>query len=194
MYKFLTLAIFIGSSSAIAQDATKFVAVYTDKLNGLSWSKALPDHYSNGCVASSGQYSSSKCTYDNVASGNRQVRVEDSEAAKACRNIGARLPTKEEFESLIRNFDYSEEHRSFPQLTNKGNADMQAIFGDMDNYFWSSSVPHYNSNFTAPKVQNHGNAFIFGSVAGYGDADGGRGSVGLFTRNQEITVRCVSGN
>ncbi len=156
--------------SAKEVQASKFITVYTDKLNGLSWSKALPGTYSNGC-ASNSAYDPLKCTFD-VVGGSRQVRVEDSEAAKACREIGARLPTKEEFESLIRNFDIKQYSLG---LTDNGVAQMQVIFGDMNNWFWSASVSSSIPDF----------AFAF-------DGGLGNGGIGYGSRYENGAVRCVS--
>lgn len=155
-----------------AQAAT-FESVYTDSSNGLSWSKKLPGTYSNGSPNICGNYELG-CPFETDASGNRYVVVETSDAAKACRDIGGRLPTKQELESLMRNFDYIEAQYG-PQLTKKGIADMQAIFGEM--VFWSSSVhPRYNNI-----------AFDFGGLHDY------LGGIGLAYRSYKQSVRCVAG-
>ena len=153
--------------------AAVFVAVYTDPSNGLKWSKALPSFYTNGCIGFGGKYDASECTSVMVAGGGLQVKVEDSDAARACRLIGAMLPTKEEYESLIRNFDKTEESHG-PKLTAKGKSDMNAIFGDGGYIFWSASV---SENF--PEV-----AFKF-------DSDFGAVGIGLRYLGGS-TVRCVS--
>lgn len=137
--------------------------------------------YRNGCVDSTGTYDGSKCTYENGSDGFRQVKVADSDAAKACSEIGARLPTKPEFESLIRRFDYTE-HAYGPELTHKGVTEMQNIFGDMWNAFWSSSVDATSgdyANFFNGDRGNGLNGFI-----GSGSNDNG-------DRSFKAEVRCV---
>jgi hypothetical protein len=150
-----------------------FVSVYTDSSNKLSWSKALPGTYSNGCADANGKYDKSKCSIETDAN--------NSTAAKACRDLGegVRLPTEQEIESLIKQFDHSNENYG-PRLTETGRAAMQDIFGDMDNisndWFWSSSVLSNDPNL----------AYFFDGINGYVD-------YGYYVRNNDSAVRCVSG-
>lgn len=161
-------------------NAGQFRSVYTDNINKLSWSKALPGEYSNGCVNSDGRWDSSKCTLENGANGTLEVKLEDSNAAKACRNIGARLPTEREYDSLIQNFPHTKKQcfwdaaKTCSRLTPQGIEYMQSVFGDMNNLFWSSSVDSKN-----PLV-----AFDF---------DGREGDIYYAYRNINYkAVRCVS--
>ena len=109
-------------------------------------------------------YDSSQCTFETNTDGSlklvdglRQVKISGSLAAQACNKVGGRLPTKAEIESLIRNFNKTEESDG-PRLTATGRADMQAKFGDdMNNWFWSSSVYSYNP----------GHAFALSGHIGY---------------------------
>ena len=139
------------------------VFVYTDTGNSLSWTSALPGpRYKNGCLDVNGHDDATKCTYDVGVDGTHQVRVEDSAAAKACRDlrdsagnlVGARLPTKAEYESLIRNM--GQEGVDFingvygPYLTVTGQARMVEIFRDTPDWFWTSTVlPVYSENAVA---------------------------------------------
>ncbi|MBK9322953.1 MAG: hypothetical protein IPM97_08420 [Bdellovibrionaceae bacterium] len=119
----------------------KFVPVYRDKKNNLSWSASLPGYYTNGCVNRHGDFDRAKCTFQAMADGTYQVKIDDSNAAKNCQIIGARLPTKFEYESLMRDFEYTELGNGELVLTNKGDDDMQAIFRETDEYayFWTST-------------------------------------------------------
>ena len=140
----------LGSLLGERAHAEQFVSLYTDSGKKLYWSKKLPGTYSNGCANAEVQFDISKCTYEIGSDGNNQVKVADSNAAKACREIGGRLPTKSELESLIKYFDHISTYDG-PVLTEKGMADMQSVFGDMgkwgddnDTLFLSSSVYPYN--------------------------------------------------
>lgn len=167
-----------------------FEKVYTDKSNGLSWSKALPGFYYNGFYDDEGNFAVvGKCEV--FSNGDCAIKTDTSDAAKACQNIGGKLPTKLEWESLIKNFDHAETtFRQEPTitLTAKGIENMQAIFGDMaslkfviddDIYlipvnFWSSSAGPWNSD----------HAYVF---------SGKVGSIFFFDRRvgHHETVRCV---
>lgn len=93
--------------------STTQLFIYTDSSKNLFWSKPLPDTYTNS---------------------------EDSEAEQACQILEARLPTKEEYESLIGCFEHNNDSHG-PRLTPQGKKQMQAIFGDdIKNWFWSSSA------------------------------------------------------
>lgn len=153
-----------------------FQTVYIDHSNSLSWSKMLSGTYSNGCEADNGSnFDSNKCTFEIGKDGSQQVKVDDSNAAKACKAVGGRLPTKPEYESLIRKFNHSEENYG-PGLTVKGMAEIQGVFRDMNHWFWTSSVgPHPMG------------ASVF-------DGDGGQGVVGppKTYREARLAVRCVA--
>ena len=168
----LSLGLTLGILN-MGESAHAFTTVYTDSNNKLSWSKKLPGTYSNGCVDANGQPDTSKCTFETLPDGSHQVKVDDSNAAIACKKIGARLPTESEFESLIRNFDHREK-RYGPRLTDKGIADMQTVFGDMNYWFWSSSVSSYDSG------------------VGYG-LNGDYGGLAADVRNSLYAVCCVVG-
>jgi hypothetical protein len=130
-------------------NADQFVPVYTDTSNNLSWSKAFTGHYSNGCLYEGKYYYPMTCTeVESGPNGDLQVKVDDSAAAQACKAIGARLPTQLEFESLIRNFDHTENSYG-PRLTDNGMKAMQSIFGDMLGWFWSSTVSDITGNYYA---------------------------------------------
>lgn len=130
-----------------------FHTAYTDRYNNLFWSRALPGMYRNGCQLGEGFFHVlSKC---NVEAGPYQsilVKADESDAANACKAIGARLPTRAEFLSLIVNFD----HTDYPQLggpilTERGGAAMGDVFGDMAGVpkrqgFWTSTVLRKDSD------------------------------------------------
>lgn len=136
-----------------------FTAVYVDKFNGLKWGNRLPGHYSNG-ARTRGAFDAKKCTYVENYIG-ATVKVEDSEAAMACKSIGARLPTKEEYFSLIENFRH-EYVGSSPALTGVGRKQMADVFQDISlvdegiktdrQWFWTSSTiannPCYGYEFS----------------------------------------------
>jgi hypothetical protein len=160
-----------------------FQTVYIDHhyYSNLSWGKMLSGTYSNGCEAD-GKFDSNKCTFEIREDGSRQVRVDDSNAAKACKAVGGRLPTKPEYESLIRNFNHSEENYG-PALTVKGMAEMKGSFRDMNRWFWTSSVGLHPCQVTHLCM----GASVF-------DGNGGQGVVGPPTVGREATfaVRCVA--
>lgn len=94
-------------AAAAVQVKGRFAPVYTDSSNNLFWTKALPGTFSNGCIDVNGKYDGRKCTLETDANGVPifvdgawTVKVDDSDAARACRDIGARLPTKKEIESI----------------------------------------------------------------------------------------------
>ncbi|MNJ91380.1 hypothetical protein D3C87_90310 [compost metagenome] len=155
------------------KDDGQFLTAYVDQ-SGLSWSVALQGRFSNGCADAIGRYSESKCTFEIDANKNLQVKVDDSMAAKSCREIGARLPTKTEIESLIRNFDHTE-MSSGPKLTELGRSDMQAKFSDdIHSWIWSSSVWSFS----------HDRAYIF-------SGDDGAIFFGVRQLKYDNAVRCV---
>lgn len=156
-----------AQSTQVKIQSGAFVAVYTDSKNNLAWSKALPGTYTNGCLDAHGKYDANKCTWPGIGL--------DSAAGKACKEIGASLPTKFQYESLIRSFGHHfDSVQNVPFLTEKGQAQMQAVFGDMPNYFWTSSV--YSMSY--PQV-----AFFFHSPLGHALLDR--------VRDNELAVRCV---
>ncbi len=118
--------IFQDQATLIKLQTSKFVPVYIDS-KGLEWSKTLPSLYRNGCVGENDLYDTLKCTYRNDGR-ERQVEITDSDAAKACHKIGARLPTKEELNILYFDFLF------------KNYGEMFIKFGDTNIAFWSSSV------------------------------------------------------
>lgn len=156
----------------------RFEVVYRDKSNGLNWGRALDGKYTNGCVDSTGKFEASKCTFE-IINGFRQVVPKDSDAALACSAIGARLPTFQEYESLIKSFDYSVGGWFDPYLTTKGLSEMNAIFSDMNGkkpiFFWSSSLTEHGEDFAMT-------LYVFDNQA-YRDGD---------TRHARNLVRCVS--
>lgn len=166
------------SSTAHSIATKQFTGVYTDRLNKVSWSERQ-GIFSNGCVDSNGNYDPKKCTLETDAASRHQVEVESSRAATVCRDIGARLPTKIEFESLIRNFDHAE--ASFgPYLTYRGQGEMRNALDDRHtdpfDLLWTSSVD--------PKSPER--AFVF---SGYN-----YGHVGhTLYRHSYDSVRCVVG-
>lgn len=185
LYSILAISLVAGSVHAnrpATNGGTKFASVYIDKINNLSWSKALPGTYSNGCVGDDGEYDASKCTFETNSDGTRQVKVADSAAARACSDLGggARLPTEREYQSLIQKFDHAtykchwDGTKNCHRLSGKGISDMQSIFGDMNNWFWSSVSPNDSDG-----------AFHF--YGNYGDVDN------YDSRNFSLAVRCVAG-
>lgn len=151
--------------------------------SGLAWSKEVNNLYSNGCADKEEGKDISQCTLEKNeqgdlvldSEGNPKVDIKTSLAAQACQRIGGRLPTKPEWESLIRNFDHTEEFAG-PRLTESGRASMQAQFGDMDNWFFTSSVVSSN-----PEIAYIFYFFTDGLIA-HQSRDFGAGA-----------VRCVSG-
>jgi len=155
----------------------QFESVYTDNSNKVSWGKTVSNIYTNGCADANGQQNNFYCTFDTLADGSHQVKVEDSYAAKACSEIGARLPTKQEIDSLVRNFDHTEESQG-PKLTAKAHADIEKVLRHIDGQlFWSSSV--YTNNSELAYIYDG----TFGGVYKYGGY-----------RKFPIEVRCVVTN
>lgn len=209
--------------------AEEFVSVYTDPNNNLSWSSALSHsvsvgndevqlqlYHSNGCerlvtndhgsTTSFGHLGDPKCTFEMKHGvyvfdddGNRMVNIDDSSAARACKDLtdrrgkklGARLPTKSEIESLIRSFKsvagaplYTEESCPLwkassssgrcPTLTLEGRKAMNAKFGDME----------YPFGFLSSSVVPESDGYAFE----YNNFDG---SVDEYYRGNVDSVRCV---
>jgi hypothetical protein len=135
----------VSLSAVVHAGNISFEPIYTDAANRLQWGKMLTGTYSNGCAGANGLYDYGKCTVEKGADGNLQVKVADSNAAKACRDMGARLPTKPEFESLIRQFDHFEKSDG-PGLTESGVAGVKKVFGERL-ASWSSSATPYNAYY-----------------------------------------------
>ena len=179
-------AVAVTSMTSVAQ-TTKFTPVYTDPSNGLKWGSAISGTYSNGCTDSTGTYKDSMCTY--IAGSNpgvHFVKNENSDAAVACQGIGARLPTGSEYYSLIAQFDHDTMNDGSIELSIKGNQEMQSTFGDMTDWFWSSSV---NQGFVdGPVVTSGGKAYY-----PYACLFNGHGLHCFYlSRDQKLRVRCVS--
>ena len=155
-----------------------FETVFIDRSINLAWSSAISGTYSNGCTNEADYYSKSKCSVTKTAEAAVQVSVDDSAAARACRNFGARLPTRQEYESLMKNFDLlpSRYLSTSPFLSEKGVRDMQSVFKDTDNLFWTSSI---NSE------DDFNNAFVFEVTREAGHA------VRFQGRSHRFAVRCV---
>ena len=169
---------------ANAGQSGQFAPVYKDSINKLSWSKMLPGDYSNGSVGANGRLDDSKNTFEKGPDGNLRVKVEDSNAAKACRNVGGRLPTTSEYESLVRNFDHFEA-RFGPEFTDKGIRDMRAVFGETAGHWaWTSSVPR-DSGMLINVPDNS-----VDGVSAYIQRE--TGSFDRMPRFHELSVRCVA--
>ena len=165
------LVIFAFQGLLVQQaSATEFESVFIDDAYNLAWSRALPGEYSNGCASNTGKFDQSKCTYEMSKDGKALTGTNESQAAQACRDIGARLPTQEEYKRLIRRFEHVtkgvnvntpkekslyekflglvfdplleiENVPAYQQLTNRGIAQMNDVFGDMGRgEFWTSSA------------------------------------------------------
>ncbi len=152
-----------------------FATIYRDERirnsnGGLDWSKSLHGVYSNGCIGAEGEYDLSACKQ---APGGLMVQVQDSAAAKACELVGGRLPTAAEYTSLIGNFDHWNDPDGDLVLTSKGRAEMQAVFGDMSHWFWTSTIEASG---------NVGLANLF---------SGGGGDIHYDFRESTYAVRCV---
>ncbi len=165
MKHFLFLIISFAIGPVFAGDIQ---IVYKDKLNGLSWSRKLPGLFSNGCLDADKKYDERKCTQIVDASWNHFVDPKDSDAAKACSDLNARLPTEEEAISLIRNFDHIDSPFG-PRLTGNGLKEMYGIFTDAG-YFWTSSVVTADPvramylNSLRGRIENLGRYFVDGAV------------------------------
>lgn len=121
---------------------------------GLRWSETLTPPadgraapgFTNGCVRLNEQRQAildsdnfaftdySRCT----STSDRKVVVADSEAATACEKIGGRLPTKTEFETLIRSYEYIGKN-GWPHLPTTKEALSRDFGEDIFQPFWSSS-------------------------------------------------------
>jgi len=119
----LTLISLLVDAKTVA--APKIIKV----VNGVSWMSALAGTYANGCTEDD------NCTSES-----------NSEAAQACAAFGARLPTFNEYNELIRNYKGRfNENTLGPRLTADGIKAMQSEFDDMyqnslPTWFWTSPV------------------------------------------------------
>lgn len=130
---------------AISLNATanQFTPILTDKKTGLIWGKTIPGKFTNGCMErnADGKITESGCRIR--MSSKKEKLVANSAAITACENLGARLPSQFEFESLIRNFDHTDipsDPKYLPndlRLTEKGVEQMRAAFGDLDKPIWA---------------------------------------------------------
>lgn len=154
-----------SNQSCLNDQSTESGNISPESFNKLSW-KRLPGTYTNGCVFANGQWTS-YCNMEG-SKGNFQVKVADSNAAKACRDLGAgaRLPTVSELESLIRSYEHTTVEGFGPRLTSNGFAAMETVFGDIrKTSFWSSTIDlwaypgyshvHVLSGFTGSVVSTH---------------------------------------
>jgi hypothetical protein len=108
-----------------------FNPVFVDN-TGLKWSGKLSQGYTNGCVGSNGDYNGNCSWYIEEEA--------DSEAQKACLLINGRLPTKTEYENLMKNFEYINYNEKV-RLTKDGLNDMRDALYDMDefDFYWTST-------------------------------------------------------
>lgn len=170
--------------------ANKFVSVFTDPANDVSWSKALPSRYSNGCVNQNGYFYIYLCRQNEnfvngfstpvLVNGYYEVDLLRSDADRACYAIGASLPTKRDYQSLVRQFDHDDRGR----LTSAGVAAMQDVFSDVDSKWWWTKTNGYTAIY-----KDFDRAYGF-----YVSEDGpeaGMASFKTFRRDELGAVRCV---
>lgn len=122
---FSATALSVFGCAAIPKAGT---VLFKDK-SGATWLASFPDKYSNGCYDQKAQYSRAACS----------LPIEKSSPAEsACYKIGARLPTKEDYENLIRSYDHDAE----PSLTKKGVQQLKQAFGadDTDGLYWTATL------------------------------------------------------
>jgi hypothetical protein len=175
MRRFIFLPIVILANTFLLGNASAagFQPVYTDRLDGIQWGAELPGTFTHGCFQG-GSPGGRHCTYTTVGYSVQAV-VDDSDAARACKALGARLPTYFEIMSLIRNFDHKEvaqgERFALPIITDQGFKDMEKSLGDMKKYYWSSSVSSQDNGITS-------------SVLKFGN-------LGFYDRDLSASVRCV---
>lgn len=96
------------SLGAFGASDKKLEIVYQDSKTGLEWSRKIPGVYSNGCKGTDGFLNVNNCSAK-IETG------QDSDAQMACLERGGRLPTLEEFRTLFKNFDISD-NISFEKL------------------------------------------------------------------------------
>ncbi len=160
-----TLLLCVVALLADTYTQAQSIEVYKDKINGVSWSSGLSDKYSNGCTLKSNPKNKVECNGI-------------SAAASACLDLKARLPTVDEYNSLIENFDHYNSAGSPPlllSLTSAGINDMKNVFKDSGRCYWISGP--------GPDGE---------AVVGY-TFDYGYPSIGSDMRYSACTVRCVTG-
>ncbi len=167
--------------------ADEFGSVFTDPANNLSWAKALPGRYSNGCVDQNGNYYSPFCYLKMdpiigavMENGYYEIDPWRSNAARACDAIDARLPTRNEYQSFVQQFDHDDRGR----LTSRGVAAMQKIFGDIDSKWWWTSTNGYD-----PLYKDFDRAYGF--FVSEDGPEAGMASYDTFRRDELGAVRCV---
>ena len=128
-----TLIFVTVANAENVNSSEKFVVAFIDKSARLEWSRALNYEYKNGCG-----------NFENDGVFTCSADQSSSEASIACRNIGARLPTKAEYISMILNFDHRYSHDHHLEVTKIGAEKMDSVFQDgknLGNYiFWSSDL------------------------------------------------------
>lgn len=110
----------------------KILAVSYIDSTGLYWLEKLAEDAKNGCVDQQGNYHVALCSKD--------IRnVSDSDAEKQCEAFGARLPTIEEYERLLKDFQPSAslEKGLSPEIYHQV---AMAFKDDMPFAAWTSSV------------------------------------------------------
>lgn len=107
---------------------------YTDKL-GIEWSRILDGKYENGCynIPISKNSANVICRSD--------VVDEDSDAFNVCNDSGWSLPTREDWNRLVKEFDHVE-HRLGVNLSDQGEVKFKQTFGyEGSKIFHSATVP-----------------------------------------------------
>ncbi len=99
----------------------------------------------------------------------RSILMSQSDANKYCKDIGARLPTKEEFENLAK---YLGKGSYKPYLADGDTEYLPGLYG---HWFWSSTDD-------GPDFPDY--AFMFNGSQGY---------TRIYNRTNRISVRCVAG-
>lgn len=152
-----------NSISSKSEAPEVFQPVFVDPYTGLTWGKTLAKKYSNGCtyfnrITKMQDLDYFKCHKDNellksssfLDENGLKVIDKNSDAAKACQSIGARLPTEYELSRLLQNFDINSPpekpwdtyYGSF-RLEKEEIEQMQKIFGDADGEsvrYWTATV------------------------------------------------------
>lgn len=181
--------------SSAEQSVLEPRVVFVDPANGIRWTKALqkakyPHDFIwlyNGCVDSEGHYQSSKCTMKRGPDGKFQVVVEDSDAALACKQVGARLPTKQEYESLMLNFEHDTQYRI--RLTYKGIKQLMGIFKDVYVNEFDGAISGY---FATSTIFNGERDWAYSFDQGQdGVYDPRYGKIDINLRYYPSYVRCV---
>lgn len=140
VFLFFLSAFGINSLANAQVPLQNFVAVYKDPSNNVFWSKTIEGMYSNGCVdgnSVNAEPRSRFCTYETDKNGQMLVKADYSAAAKACIEIGGRLPTYQEYFSLFAQFGVT---KANDRISPERKAEMQRLFGDSGPFFWSSTL------------------------------------------------------